>query len=520
MAASSTAKSATKKRKSVSRGKNATLDFSSSQFKAALRRSEKLVMDYLDSVNRKPIFPRLDGERLRRIIREPLPVSPRSPVRVLQEFERRVLPYVRHNLHPRFFGYVSSPGNPMGVVADLVTAAVNQNVTSWRSAPVATEVELQTIDWIKELVGYPAEALGMFTSGGSSANLQALAVAREIIANAEVSLHGVQSLGRQKLVLYMSTEGHMSIPKAMGLLGLGKSAVRTVRVDSSFGMDTNDLQQKIEEDRAHGLSPFCVVGNAGTVNTGAIDDLGEIGRIAAREKMWFHVDAAYGGYAMLVPQVKKRFRGLESADSVTLDPHKWLYQPIDAGCVLIRDRRHAHRTFSGSGDYAKVIAGLPGEDFAFFEHGMDLTRRFRALKIWMTFKCYGVRALRSNVEKNLKMAQYLRNRITSCEDIELLAPVELAIVCFRFIPKEFRERYARETPATQRALDDQLNGWNRELMTRMQRGGVAYVSNAVLNGKFALRACVLSYRTEEQDMDILVGEIQKLGRAIAREKKD
>ncbi|MBZ5534554.1 MAG: pyridoxal-dependent decarboxylase [Acidobacteriia bacterium] len=499
-----------------SRGVLATLDFNDEDLNSALCEATAVTKEYFDSVNEWRVFPLIQGKRLRHAIRERLPLEPTPPGKVIQKFRQTILENARHNLHPRFFGYVSSSGNPVGAIADLLTSTLNQNVTAWRSAPSAVEIELLAIDWIKEILGYPREAIGMFTSGGSLATLQALAIAREVKAGKNVSRNGMQILGRSRLILYMSEQGHMSIPKAAALLGLGKSSVRTVRADQAFRMELSDLERQIAQDRSRGHRPFCVVASAGTVNTGAIDDLEGISRIGRREGLWFHVDGAYGGFAALVPSICDRFRGIEKADSVSLDPHKWLYQPLDAGCILVRNRRQAYRTFSGSGEYAKVIAGIPGEDFAFFEHGIELSRRFRALKIWMAFKCYGARLLAACIEKNLRMAHVLETLVKANEYLEILAPVELSIVCFRYVPISVQKAYFCARPAQKQELDHRLNRLNEAIMTQLQREGRVYLSNAVLKGRFALRGCILSYRTEERDLRILIDEAVRIGRMWER----
>jgi aromatic-L-amino-acid decarboxylase len=494
----------------------ATLDLTEGGLNSALREAATVAKDYFNSVNDWRVFPRIKGKRLRHSIRERLPLDPTPPREVIRVFRETILSNARHNLHPRFFGYVSSSGNPIGVIADLLISTINQNVTAWRSAPSAVETELLATDWIKEILGYPREAIGMFTSGGSMATLQALAIAREVKAGRNVSRDGMQALGPSRLTLYMSEHGHMSIPKAGALLGLGRSSVRIVKVDPAYRIELSDLEKQIARDKAHGNRPFCVVASAGTVNTGAIDDLEQVGRICRREGLWFHVDGAYGGFAALVPAGRERFRGIEKADSVSLDPHKWLYQPLDVGCVLVRDRRHAQRTFGGSGAYARVIGGIPGEDFAFFEHGIELSRRFRALKIWMAFKCYGTRLLSACVEKNLRMARALESIVRARVCLEILAPVELSIVCFRYFPVSVRKAYRHSGPAEKKKLEQRLNRLNEGIMTQLQREGRAYLSNAVLKGRFALRACVLSYRTEERDLEILVDEVVRLGRIWER----
>ncbi len=492
----------------------ATLDFPKDELESGFKSAMEFAADYFETVDGWPVFPQVEFDRLRDLLKEPLPRRPESLVQVIEEVKERILPNCRHNLHPRFFGYVSSSGNPAGAVADFLTATLNQNVTAWRSAPAGVEIEHVTAGWIKEILGYPKASLGMFTSGGSTATLQALAVARDFAVRARNRGRVKRPRIHDGMRLYVSDQGHMSVPKAAAILGLGRSAVQVVPANERYEMDLGALQDAIRKDRRAGRQPFCVVGNAGTVNTGAIDDLRGIATICRREKLWFHVDGAYGGFAAMSPVGRRRLRGMELADSIALDPHKWMFQPLDVGCVLIRNRQNALRTFGRSGDYARVIGGAPGEEFAFFEHGIELSRRFRALKIWIAFKCYGVDTLSACIEKNLRMAQELKRLVESHPDLDLMAPVELSIVCFRYVPARIRGLLENANRSTQTRCEALLNDINRSLMIKLQREGVAYVSNALLDGRFVLRPCILSYRTELADLQILVREVVRLGKEI------
>ncbi|MDQ6622879.1 MAG: aminotransferase class I/II-fold pyridoxal phosphate-dependent enzyme, partial [Verrucomicrobiota bacterium] len=394
----------------------------------------------------------------------------------------------RHNGHPRMFGYVQSPGTAIAAFADLLASALNANLTVWRSAPAAVELERMTIDWIRQILGFEPGADGLFVSGGSMANLSALAVAREAKKH---------SLGKT-LRIYASRETHYSIGKAAALLGIGRENLRAINVDASFRIDLNDLVAQIEADRAAGHQPFCVVANAGSVNTGAIDPLRALREVATRFDLWLHVDASYGGFAILADSARESFRGIELADSVALDPHKWLYLPVDCGCVIYRDPETARAAFSFEADYTRIIGQEADEAFAFWDYGPELSRRFRALKVWMLLKGVGLDSLGAAIEKDLACARHFESLVRGSEEFEMLAPVELSIFCFRYHPRGAQD----------------LDHLNERLLVALQRDGNSYLSNATINGHFALRGCVMNYRTTLRDMEILLDDLRRLAAGL------
>ena len=386
---------------------------------------------------------------------------------------------------PRFFGYVLGSGEPVGALADLLASVLNQNVTAWRSAPAAVTIERVVVGWLAEAIGCRGFA-GSLTGGGSSANLMGLAMAREARAPANAS--GVEPGG----VLYASSEVHMSIPRAAAVLGLGYSAVRQVPVDASFRMDVAELERAVEQDVRVGRRPLAVVASAGTVNTGAIDPVRPIAEVARRHGLWMHLDGAYGALAALA--VPELFQGIELADSISLDAHKWLYQPLDCGCLLYRDAFAAQKAFSHTGDYARSLLEDPVERFAFFEESLELSRRFRALKPWLSLRYHGLRAYRESIRTDLALARRLASAVDARPELERLAPVELSAVCFRH-------------RADGRRSDAELDRWNQELLLRVVRRGRVFLSNATLGGRFALRACLLNHRSTEADVDAVVSEV-------------
>lgn len=464
---------------------------------------------YLDSIRERSVYPNTSSREIREKLDRVLPEEGMPFEGLLDIFSNVILPASRHNAHPRMFGYVQAPGAAIAALADLLASTLNANLTAWRSAPAAVEIERLTIDWIKQIVGFNADAGGLFVSGGSAANLAALAAARQARAPAGLTSKGVQSPGRA-LRVYVSEETHHSVAKAAALLGLGRDNVRTVGVDERFKIRLDDLVAKITEDLEAGHLPFCVVGNAGTVNTGACDPLPEISEIARRFDLWMHVDASYGGFAALADSAKDLFKGLREADSVALDPHKWLYLPADCGCVLYRDPEAARATFAHDAEYTRVMEQAPDEAFAFWDYGPELSRRFRALKVWMMLKGAGLRALGAAIEKDLACARHLERLVRASEDFEMLAPVELSIFCFRHVPPQLKRALATADEGERSRIDAQLDALNERLLIALQRDGSSYLSNARLRGRFSLRGCVINYRTTLRDMEILLEDLRRV----------
>ena len=440
-----------------------------------------LAMSQWASVDDRPAYPVTSGKETKELFSRPWAEDGLGR-QVLQDFKT-----IADHSRPsggRFFGYVVGSGEPVGALGDLLASALNQNVTSWRSAPVAVSVERAVVGWLAEAVGC-AGFQGSLCGGGSSANMMALAMAREAKAPAN------ETGAKPNCVVYASEQVHMSIPKAVAFLGIGGKNLRLIPADDNFQMRTDVLEAAIAADRKAGLTPIAIVATAGTVNTGSIDPLREIAGIAQREKLWLHVDGAFGGLAAMA--VPEKFQGLSSADSLSLDAHKWLYQPLDCGCLLYRDRQVARETFSHSGDYVKVFNEGPTESFVFFEETMELSRRFRALKLWMSLQYHGRRAFRAAIARDLNHAQQLAQAVQSHPDLELLAPVPLSAVCFRHRDKD-----------------------NEAILKRIIARGRVYLSNATVNGQFALRACFVNHRTKDDDVRAIVSETIAAAKEVNR----
>jgi glutamate/tyrosine decarboxylase-like PLP-dependent enzyme len=477
-----------------------------------------LVTEYFARVSEMPVFPAASAEDVAQIFRQPPPVAAEPLERVLEDC-RRMFETSRHNGHPRFFGYIASPSTPVGAFATLIASALNSNVTSWRSAPAATEIERTVVRWLGSLIGCGEECGGLLTSGGSMANLNALFIAhRTKLKDDEASDKGLWN-ARAPATLYASDQVHLSIPKAADVMGLGREQVRVVTTDERFQMDVRGLRELIAGDIERGARPFCIVASAGTTSTGAVDPLEEIARVAEEYSLWFHVDGAYGALAALDSSKRAHFKGIERADSVSLDPHKWLYTPVDCGCLLLRVPAHAPAAFSATEqDYIKIYAERADEAFAFWDYGVELSRPFRALKVWMLLRYYGVERLAAAIAEDNALALYMAASVEAAADFQLLAPATLGICCFRYVPPRFRE-LLQTTDAPELAhVNAQLDVLNERVMQIVQRGGRAYLSNAMLRGRFALRASITNFRTTRRDIDITLETVRDAAHACSKEQ--
>jgi aromatic-L-amino-acid/L-tryptophan decarboxylase len=488
--------------------RQSSLDITDRQLAELSDEVSNLVCEYFAHVSTLPVFPQTSVGNRSEQVDTSLPIEGQPLEKLLADC-RLILDGSRHNGHPRFFGYVASPSTAIGAYGDLIASALNANVTSWRSGPAATEIERTVVRWLGSLIGYSDNAHGLLTSGGSLANTTALLIAQRNKASSDIAAKGLWNRAAP-MTIYASEQVHMSIPKAADILGFGREQVRTVACDERLRLDVRALRERLEQDRRSGLEPFCVVASAGTVNSGAVDPLVDIAEIAREFGIWFHVDGAYGAPGSLDARKRHLFSGIERADSVSLDPHKWLYVPLDAGCLLFRDQAAARLAFTtGDADYIKVLEENPDESFAFWDYGMELSRRFRALKIWLTLRYYGVERLAAAISDDNSLAQYLAERIEQSEDFELLAPVELSICCFRYVPIQLRAKLAESRAEARVQIERQLDALNQRAMLTVQRGGQAYVSNATIRGKFALRACITNFRTTREDIDETLEIIRK-----------
>jgi glutamate/tyrosine decarboxylase-like PLP-dependent enzyme len=459
------------------------------------------MLDHLSSLRARPAWQPIP-DAVRHSLAQPLPMQAEGAASVYQEFLRNVLPYTNGNRHPRFFGWVQGTGTPLGMMADMLAAGMNPHLAGFDQAPAL--VERQVLAWMAELMGMPPSASGILVSGGTMANITALIVARHAKAGFDIRTEGLQGASRPRLLVYGSDETHRWIITAVELLGLGSRAFRRVPVDDEFRIDPAALRAMIAEDRSLGHQPFCVIGNAGTINNGATDDLAALAQLSREEQLWFHVDGAFGAWARLAPDVQSQVAGMEQADSIAFDLHKWMYLPFEIACVLIRDADVHRDAFANSASYLAVAdRGVIAGGLPFAERGLELTRGFKALKAWMSLKAHGIEKFSRLIGQNIQQARYLAALINAHPDLELLAPVPLNIVCFRFRAEGFGET--------------ELDQLNQEILIRVQESGLAVPSSTRIRGAFALRVAITNHRSQRRDFELLVQAIVEFGQQIIRE---
>jgi glutamate/tyrosine decarboxylase-like PLP-dependent enzyme len=472
-------------------------------------RAIDLIAEHLTALPDAPVFQPVPASLAESVLAEPVPTAGESPDQVLDRFAAEIAPYPFGNGHPRFFGWVNSPPAMMGIVGASLAAALNPSVAGGNHA--AVWIERQVGEWFKTLVGFPRDAMGLLVGGGSAAAITALAVARHVACKRrgwDVRALGVpfELEGRAtRLLVYKSTEGHGCNQKAVELLGLGAANLREVPTDAALRMRPEALDAMLAEDIAAGHVPVAVVASAGTVNTGAIDPLDALADVCARHDVWLHVDGAYGAPALLLEECHERLAPLARADSVAIDPHKWLYVPVDAGVVLVRDAAAMRDTFSLVPPYLRTDGnahGVQGPPWL-SEYGMEQTRPFRALKLWMALRYFGIDGYRSLLAHDVALARYLAARVRASADLELWEPQGLGIVCFRVAPDP------------QRPDGDALDAVNQRVLRDVQLGGVGFLSSTVLAGRFWLRACVVNPRASEEDIDRVLEAVRSAAAALA-----
>ena len=429
-----------------------------------------------------------------------LPHAGTGAAALVSEATQLLFDHSLFNGHPSFFGYITSSPAPIGMFGDFLASALNQNVGAWRLAPLATEIERQAVRWIAELIGFPTSCGGLLVSGGNMANFVCVAAARAAKAPWDVRKEGV-SRGGRNLLVYASAETHTWIQKAVDLTGLGTDAIRWIPTDGEQRMDTSALRAAIEEDRRLGHQPFLVVGTAGTVSTGAIDPLAEVGAICREHDLWFHVDGAYGALAAQVPGSPASLRALSDADSVAVDPHKWLYAPLEAGCALVRDAGALRRAFS----YHPSYYHFDDQALNYNEYGPQNSRGFRALKVWLALRQVGRDGYLQMIGDDIQLARHLHRLLTNHPEFEATTQ-SLSVTTFRYVPPDLRAQLG--FAPVERYLDE----LNQQLLTALEKSGEAFLSNAVVAGRFVLRACVVNFHTSLGDIEALPPLLSRLGR--------
>jgi aromatic-L-amino-acid decarboxylase len=452
------------------------------------------MIEFLQTIREQPVWQK-PSQNVKEHFNLPLPTTSQKVNQVYDEFRKNILPYYTGNIHPRFWGWVMGTGTPQAMLYEMLAAGMNSNVGIGDVSPMY--VDQQVINWCKEMMGFPQEASGSLVSGASVANLNALIVARNA-ADTKIRKQGLPP--GKKLVMYASSETHSCIQKAAGIIGIGEDAVRKVRVNANYEMDTVHLERLIEQDKYEGNFPFCVVANVGTINTGAIDPIGKIFWICAKQNLWLHVDGAFGALLKLLPEYNGDLNFMEFADSIAFDLHKWMSMPYEAGVVLVRDADAHRHSFALQPDFLSSQGGgiAAGPELT-SNFGFELSRNFKALKVWMSLKEHGIDKFATIIRQNIEQAKYLSQLVQESEVLELMAPVNSNIVCFRYNPSEH---------------DIDLNWLNKEILIALQDQGIAAPSYTKLNGNYCLRVANVNHRSVKHDFEILVDAVIKIGNEL------
>jgi aromatic-L-amino-acid decarboxylase len=485
------------------RERGEALAMDATEFRALGHRLVDRIAHFLESLPERKVAPGETPTKVRHALQadRPLPGKGEEAGPLLDRVTDLLLEHSLFNGHPRFWGYITSSAAPIGALGDLLAAAVNPNVGAWALSPMASEIEAQTIRWIAEMLGYPTDCGGLFVSGGNMANLVCVLAARQAKAGWDVRKEGLKGA---PLRIYCSSETHTWIQKAADIAGLGTDAIRWIAANRQMQMDLSALREQIVRDLAAGDHPFLVVGTAGTVSTGAVDPLREIGMICREFNLWFHVDGAYGAMAVLANDPPPELEGLREADSIAVDPHKWLYAPLEAGCALVRNRGDLRNAFA----YHPPYYFFGTEAINFFDMGPQNSRGFRALKVWLALQQAGHEGYAQMISNDISLANELYVQISQLPEFEALS-CSLSIATFRFTPSDLDR--------TREVTEAYLEQLNRELLSRIHNGGEVYLSNAMVHGRFALRACIVNFRTSQSDIQALPPLVLQIGREIDSE---
>ena len=476
-----------------------TLDYSNTKFAAILQKTITIILNQYSKVSEQPGFCSLPQKEIEAWFQESLPTQGMDAIALLEDVQDKVLNHATGNLGPNMYGYVVSGGNQVATIADFLLSTINQNVIKWHLAPVMTEIEKRVVKWTAEMIDFIPEAGGVMVSGGSAATLAGLTVARNIFFRKH-HLNKRGLFGLKPFIVYCSKETHNCTDKSVSLLGIGTDQLRRIKTRSDFTMDLVALEVQIQADMQAGFTPFCIVGNAGTVNTGAIDDLQGIAKIAKKYDLWFHVDGAYGGLVSSLPGLKPKYAGMELADSIGLDYHKWLYQPFEIGCTLVRNWNILREAYFNQADYLDTAFEQKDDRIEFNEHYFQLSRNAKAFKVWMSLKAYGFEQIQAMMQKDLQLARYLEKLIIVSDDFELKSQSDLAIVCFRYKGNNLS--------------DKGIVDLNQKLVPALEVDGRIFITGTRLNDEFVLRACIINHRKTEASIDFLLATIRDVATTL------
>lgn len=497
-------------------------DFSPDEFRRLGYRAVDLMADYYAGLAGQPVFPGHSTDEVARAFEEALPLQGQPAADILEEWPARVLPHATHVGAARYFGYVNGSGTMIGALAEALAASVNMNAGGWKPAPAATEIERRTIAWIAEMLGYPTDCGGLFTSGGTMANFTALLTALRNTVPYDSTAEGLQGPSRRgRHLIYMADhEGHISIERVADMLNLGRSAVRRVASRADLTLDPDALAAMVRADRERGDQPFCVVAQVGSINVGAIDPLEAIADVCEREGLWLHGDGACGAIGAILPEKRHLYAGLQRADSVSLDPHKWMFIPYECGCILVRDPEKLRRTFSMSAPYLRGTLPTRYHGLDYLEYGPEMSRGFRALKVWMTLKQFGVDGYRKLLSQGIRCAEHLDRRVRASDDFEALHEPNLYIYCFRYLPPRYRGALADvgagpDAERDRQRLEAKADDLNQRIADEIQRRGTAFVMTSRLRGRVVLRLSICSHRTTPADMDVVFEALRGIGQELA-----
>jgi aromatic-L-amino-acid/L-tryptophan decarboxylase len=461
------------------------------EFREVGHRVVDMLSEYLEHIEEKPVFPNVEPSTLTQLFAETLPRDPSPMDKVLQELEEKLLPNCTNVGHPGYMGLITPSPNPVGIIADFICSALNQNIGAYTIGPAAVAMERRTVRWLTDLAGYDENAGGNLTSGGMMANFIGIKLARDRVSSDRTQHDGVQ----ERWAVYASEERHVSVDKAVDAVGLGRTALRALPTDAEFRVRLDALEAAIAEDHARGIHPLCLVGIFGTTNTGAVDSIRALRTIADREGMWLHADAAYGGGMLLSHTWPMRNQGLELADSITIDPHKWFYAPLDAGAILVKDDRRLTASFGMKPSYLTDELDRANERYQYYVHSFEQSRRFRGLKVWMSFKRYGASQIGEWIDNNVRQAKHLYSMVAKHPEFEAASEPPMSAICIRYRSADLEEAQSKELHA--------------EVARRVEQGGKFWISTTVLKGKSWFRINPVNFRTRTEHMNRLLALLER-----------